>query len=278
MLRHGKGFLLSGFLTIASQPCTVVSERLVTNLWIFTGFGFFSVIEHRDDPKLLYVRARVKGDLEMLQKKCLPNLGDIVETPTKADYPYRALAWRTEFAEAMSKAVLDINYPNFKSGITKTQGYARHDLYMKVWSVMKSAEETLRRIEADEAKGRVGNSWFQYDKKDDGRYGGKGSKNKYQSDLGLDLDTSRKARNDRLKSSGLSENMLYTEVESKQARERIEALVASQLKGTVDDFDADYEEESDTPPYSWVEDYERHLQESLQDLAESEPDDLLDKE
>jgi hypothetical protein len=249
-------------------------------MWIFTGFGYFSVIEHRDDKKLLLVRSRVKGDLEQLQKKCLPNLGDIVETPTGADYPYRALAWRTEFADAMSKAVFNIDYTNFKSGISRTQGHARHDLYMKVWSIMKSAEETLRRIEADEAKGRSGNAWFTYDKKDDGHYGGKGSKNKYQSDLGLDLDTSRKARNTRLLSSGLSEDSKYAEVESKRVMERarIEALVASQLKGGVDDFDEDYEEESDTPPYSWVEDYERHLQESLQDLAESEPEDRSDKE
>lgn len=247
-------------------------------MWIFTGFGFFSVIEHRDDPKLLYVRARVKGDLEQLKAKCLPNLGDIAETPTGADYPYRALAWRTEFADAMSKAVFDIDYPNFKSGVTKTQGSARHDLYMKVWSVMKTAEEQLKRMQVEDAKGGAGSAWFRYDKKDDGRYGGKGSNSKYQGNLGLDLDASRKARNTRLKSSGLSEDMRYTEVESRQARERIEALVASQLKGTVDDFDEDYEEESDTPPYSWVADYEKHMQESQQDLAESEPDYGIDKE
>jgi hypothetical protein len=250
-------------------------------LWIFSGFGYFSVIEHRQDRDLLLVRSRVKGDLELLQQKWLPNLGDIVATPTGADYPYRALAWRKEFAEAMSKAVLSIDYTNFKNGVSRTQGYARHNLYMQVWSIMKAAEDTLRRLEVDEAKGRSGNAWLGYDKTDDGRYGGKGSKSAYQSDLGLDLDTSRKARNARLKASGISESMRYSDVESRRERRRVDSLVAAQLKGTADDFDFNYEEEEgegEASAYDWVGDYERHLRESLQDLAETEPGSDSDKE
>ena len=41
-------------------------------MWIFCGFGYFSVIEHRKDKDLLLVRSRVKGDLEQLKAKCLP--------------------------------------------------------------------------------------------------------------------------------------------------------------------------------------------------------------
>lgn len=233
-------------------------------MWIFTGFGYFSVIEHRKDKDLLLVRSRVKGDLEMLKKKCLPNLGEIVETPTGADYPYRALAWRVEFAEAMKKAVESIDYTNFKSGISRTQGSARHDLYMRVWSIMKSAEDTMRRIEREDAE-RAKNpkqyttSWVTSSGSwDDGRYGGKGGKGYQRS---LDLDTSRKARDKRLESKGLSATMRKVEVEeAEKARHRVEKLVASQLKGGDHDFDKDFEDEKDVPPSNWIDSAEKFLQ------------------
>ena len=245
-------------------------------MWIFCGFGYFSVIEHRKDKDLLLVRSRVKGDLEQLKAKCLPNLGEIVETPTGADYPYRALAWRVEFAEAMKKAVEKIDYTNFKSGISKTQGSARHDLYMRVWSIMKAAESTMKRIEEDDAKRSSGpqqTSWVGYnsgwwEEKDDGRFGGKGAKgNKGSYQRTLDLDASRAARNKRLGLSGVSEHMLKhqkedveTKREAHEARRRVEALVAKQLKGTEHDFDRLYEDEIDTPPSNWIDAADRFLQ------------------
>lgn len=243
-------------------------------MWIFTGFGYFSVIEHRKDRDLLLVRSRVKGDLEKLKEKCLPNLGEIVETPTGADYPYRALAWRVEFAEAMKKAVEQIDYTNFKSGISRTQGSARHDLYMQVWSVMKNAEPTMRRIEREDAareknpKQYTTTSWVGYD---DGRYGGKGIKSSYQRSLGLDLEESRKARDKRLQHHGLSERMTKKEIEeARSARNRVEALVASQLKGTEHDFDRDFEDEKDMPPSNWIDSAEKFVQEQA-DLDEVDP-------
>lgn len=118
-------------------------------MWTFTGFGFFSAIQHRDDPELLMIRARVRDDLVQL-KKYLPNMSDIVETPT-GDYPYRVLAWRSDYAEAMRQAILNIDYTNFKNGVTRTQGHSRHNLYMRVWSVMKNAEKDLEKMGREEA-------------------------------------------------------------------------------------------------------------------------------
>lgn len=114
-------------------------------MWCFTSFGFFSVIQHRNDPDLLLVRARVRSDLEQL-RQYLPNMGDITDSPD-ADYPYRALAWKADYAEAMRRAIMDIDYTNFKNGVTRTQGHARHDLYMRVWGVMRNAEQTLQRMD-----------------------------------------------------------------------------------------------------------------------------------
>jgi len=113
-------------------------------VWIFIAdSGFFSVVEQRDNPKLLRIRARVKGDLENLKKNYLPNLGPVA-TMVRSDYPYCALAWRPEFAVAMAKVAQNINYDNFKNEVTKQQGADRHDLYMEVWSVMNRAESFLK--------------------------------------------------------------------------------------------------------------------------------------
>lgn len=247
-------------------------------MWTFGDFGYFSVIEHRKDKDLLLVRSRVKGDLERLKEKFLPNLGKILETPIGADYPYRALAWRTDYAEAMRKAVMDIGYTNFKSNVSKTQGSARHDLYMRVWMVMKSAEATMLRMEQDEAnraKAPKQESWLGYHDnfsvtRDDGRFGGKGAKKSYQRRFdmdALDFDASRKARNKRLGLSGISEHMLKHDKERAEAQ-RVSELVAKQLKGTEHDFDRGFEDPDETPPSDWVDSDERFIR-GLEEAEES---------
>src|SRR5215831_4091688 len=53
-------------------------------MWLFAKHGFFSIVEHRADPRNLLVRARVKGDIEhyFLDAK--------VTQTDAADYLYRA--------------------------------------------------------------------------------------------------------------------------------------------------------------------------------------------
>lgn len=280
-------------------------------MWIFTGFGYYSVIQHRDDPELLLVRARVKGDLEKL-KQYLPNLGEIVATPSGADYPYRALAWRSEFAEAMKKTVLEsLNYTNFKSGISRTQGSPRHDLYMRVWSIMKDAEPTLRRLEKEEEERAKnpdkfythssGSSWVSshtgltpvevHDERLVVRNGNNYPGGRYQE--WLNLRDSRKAREDRLRDNGQSSDMRRAEIEAsaerhrelrirgltkqeKAARKRVESLVAGQLKGGPNDFDREFEDEiEEAPPSNWVDSAEKFAQ-GMSD--EDEVDPTIDRE
>jgi hypothetical protein len=53
-------------------------------MWLFAKHGFFSIVEHRADPRNLLVRARVKGDIEHY-------FPDAKVTQTDdADYLYRA--------------------------------------------------------------------------------------------------------------------------------------------------------------------------------------------
>jgi hypothetical protein len=102
-----------------------------------TPVGFFSIVQKPSDAGhgTLTVRARVRGDLEALQKRYLHAMGEIVESRSN-DYRFRAVVPRADVAAAMSKMVEDLTYSNFKSEVAKVQGHAREHVYHDVWSVL----------------------------------------------------------------------------------------------------------------------------------------------
>ena len=108
-------------------PAGTSLEQESCRMWIFLSDAFISVVEHRDDASRLMVRARLKGDIE----RALPGV-EAEETPD-ADYRYRAVVPRTQFAARVAALAEEIDYPNFKSSVPDK---ARHDAYMKVWEVM----------------------------------------------------------------------------------------------------------------------------------------------
>ena len=113
-----------------------VQQRLVDNaMWIFNKDGFFSAVEHRDDPDQLMVRARCREDIERLAK----SLGaEVVHTPN-ADYAYRITVSKAAFADYMRDAVMDLDYSNFKDACA---GHGtRSRAYMDVWSAMRRLQE-----------------------------------------------------------------------------------------------------------------------------------------
>jgi hypothetical protein len=120
-------------------------------VWLFTPFGFFSAVAHRNAPDKLLVRARVYEDLVALKQQC--KCSGIV-TMKKSDYPYRVVVSRTEYARFVAQFVTEgVNYTNFKSGVLKSQGYGRESLYMDIWSTMRGAE---MKIQMRERRGAFG--------------------------------------------------------------------------------------------------------------------------
>ena len=75
-------------------------------MWLFTTIGFFSVVAHRDDPRTILIRARVREDLLALRRYHLPDL-EIVEG---SEYPYEALASRDEWEHAAQQLAQDVDY------------------------------------------------------------------------------------------------------------------------------------------------------------------------
>lgn len=65
----------------------------------------------------------------------LTSMSEIVESD-HSDYRYRTFAARESVSLAIANLSADIDYCNFKSEISDTQGYARAALYGEVWQVL----------------------------------------------------------------------------------------------------------------------------------------------
>lgn len=130
-------------------------------MWTFTPIGFFSATQtnqkYYELPKAqqtghIMVRARVKQDLERLidlhDKLGLePKTPKIWELPGH-DYPCRIVVPQENWVALAAELARSIDYSNFKNAVedkapTVEEGWARHDLYMKVWTVMHRADEWL---------------------------------------------------------------------------------------------------------------------------------------
>jgi hypothetical protein len=103
-------------------------------MWIYSKNAFVSVVQDRNDPEVLIVRSRVKGDLEELWPDAA-----VEETPY-ADYGFRTRLGRKEVALAVAKQVMEIDYTNFKDNITDKR---RKPFYLVVWHAMWEMQDAL---------------------------------------------------------------------------------------------------------------------------------------
>jgi hypothetical protein len=121
-------------------------------MWLVTTFGCFSVVEKPEDrgTGFVTVRARVRGDLESLRTKYLPELEETIATPER-DYAFRARANKAALAAAVGRIVMDVDYVNFKSEVANRMGYAREQIYHEVWETLAVLQlpEPGRRRRAD---------------------------------------------------------------------------------------------------------------------------------
>ena len=98
-------------------------------MWIFLNNAMLSVVQHRELPESLMVRARRQGDIERVFADC-----EVTHTP-EADYAWRAVIPKVEVAQRLADSVLAIDYDNFKNSIPSSDR-DRHDAYLDVWAVM----------------------------------------------------------------------------------------------------------------------------------------------
>lgn len=119
-------------------------------MWIMTTSGFYSAVQHRDNPDTLLVRARSHADLVALvglaqaEGDTELTLDSIVEKiNTGADYPFRLSIGKAEFERILARVVSDIDYDNFKNAVADNEGgdHARAHTYGRVWSALHAIEK-----------------------------------------------------------------------------------------------------------------------------------------
>ncbi len=104
-------------------------------MWMLSRYGFFSIVQKPEDCSrgTLTVRARVREDLDALRDHMMKNLGPTTET-TDTDYRFRAIAPRSDVADALARLAADIDYSNFKDEVAVRQGKQRAQIYGDVWT------------------------------------------------------------------------------------------------------------------------------------------------
>jgi hypothetical protein len=105
-------------------------------VWIFAKDGFLSIVQHSQQPRLLVVRGRVKGDIERLMS-CN---GVFEDTTGQHDYRFRAYLDRDRVADKIAEHVCAIRYGDFKSTV-KDKRRAKH--YFAVWDTCYLMQEQL---------------------------------------------------------------------------------------------------------------------------------------
>jgi hypothetical protein len=112
-------------------------------VWIASTTGFLSAVLANDSTTDLYVRARVKGDLDALIKYAedATTLRPEIVTYEASDYPWRVRVDRYTFGAFLAEQAIEgITYGNFKNAVAEVQGKPRANVYSGVWSALLGLE------------------------------------------------------------------------------------------------------------------------------------------
>lgn len=102
-------------------------------MWISSSDTFLSIVAIPDQPDLLKVRARRKGDIE----RVFP-AANVQRTPGR-DYLFRAELPRAVVSSTLAQQLANIDYDNFKNSVGDTR---LHAAYTSVWTTMSKLQET----------------------------------------------------------------------------------------------------------------------------------------
>jgi hypothetical protein len=117
-------------------------------MWLFTKIGFYSIVQHHEDPNIFLIRARAEKDLINLKNEVLSIGRRKIHTSEDRDYFCRVFVDRTELYEIMSHLIALVNYTNFKNEVAKQLDQKdKMTSYHRVWSAMFDYQyEILRKI------------------------------------------------------------------------------------------------------------------------------------
>lgn len=108
-------------------------------MWLFTKFGFYSVVkaEHTRKKGLFQIRARHDADLMNLKNEVNILAKKKIHRYPDADYRYRIFVWGSELSEVFVTLQDKLDYSNFKNEVVATPNQKeKYGYYTKVWGVM----------------------------------------------------------------------------------------------------------------------------------------------
>ena len=116
-------------------------------MWIASKSGFYSIVQTRDNQRLLMVRARAEKDLINLKNNVVAFKNHEILLTLDADYRFRLIVTRDELHELMQFLTEEIDYPNFKDKIHETPDQKdKLTYYSKIWSTMHDYQKSQKKI------------------------------------------------------------------------------------------------------------------------------------
>lgn len=104
-------------------------------MWVMTTRGFYSAVQHRDEPTQVMIRARCKEDIDALVE-LIPDAKPY--ELLRSDYAWRIETSQAKWIEALVQMSLEVDYDNFKDAV-KSQKHK--NAYMDVWFDLLKLEE-----------------------------------------------------------------------------------------------------------------------------------------
>lgn len=104
-------------------------------MWVCGSNFFISIVEDRNNPSRVLVRARKREHLDEFFEYLEP--GSIIETED-ADYRWRVYTSKSDVSVRLMRKVNLMDYDNFKKSVQDSE---LHDAYMRVWGIMKGLQD-----------------------------------------------------------------------------------------------------------------------------------------
>lgn len=111
-------------------------------MWMFTQYGFYSIVVDTTCRPKLMVRSRDRRHLVNLKKRFPLIRNAAIASCSKKDYPFRIHVTPRQWSKIAAKLAYEVNYPNFKDQSSKRRknlGDAYVESLHEVWQALRDA-------------------------------------------------------------------------------------------------------------------------------------------
>jgi hypothetical protein len=112
-------------------------------MWLFTQYGFYSVVANTNNPEQLIVRARKVEHLVNLMERF--RITADIDSTSGCDYAHRIFLKRRVWAHIVADLAYGIDYSNFKTEVSNraaSVGVDYLDRLFNVWSEMMLMQQS----------------------------------------------------------------------------------------------------------------------------------------